>query len=176
MFVLFWTTMMNCVRLMDMVSGIPRMSWLHGTRGQNLIFLDWKFNLEIRTFQQQSRISKFFTQNATKRFKNLLFFDNHLFLKAKRHTKSPECWNMQDNTAYKGVSSDEPVFAQFRNLDDAIKECDRLGESKCGTINYSNACCGANRGWYQLRPQLQATNTGWTGYRVYTRSENYDSC
>ena len=83
---------------------------------------------------------------------------------------------MQDNTAYKGVSSDEPVFAQFRNLDDAIKECDRLGESKCGTIQYSNACCGVNNGWYQLRPRLQAVHTGWTGYRAYTRSENYDSC
>ena len=83
---------------------------------------------------------------------------------------------MQDNTAYKSVSSDEPVFAQFRNLDDAIKECDRLGEFKCGTIQYSNACCGVNNGWYQLRPQLQAVHTGWTGYRAYTRSENYDSC
>ena len=145
--------------------------------GQNLIFLEWKFNLEMRNFLQLSQISKFFIQNATKRFEIVLYFIQlNMHLKAKRHKKSPDCWNMQDNTAYKGTSSDEPVFAQFRNLDDAIKECDRLGESKCGTINYSNACCGANNGWYQLRPRLQAVNNGWTGYRVYTRSENYDSC
>ena len=99
-----------------------------------------------------------------------------IYPKAKRAVKSPECWNMQDNTAYKGVASDEPVFAKFRNLDDAIKECDRLGESKCGTINYSNACCGGNQGWFELRPPLQAVHSGWTNYRVYTRSENYDSC
>ena len=83
---------------------------------------------------------------------------------------------MQDNTAYKALTdADKEHFGKFATLEEAIKECDRLGESKCGTINYDNSCCGKKRR-YALKPELKAVHNSWNGYRVYTRSDNYDSC